>query len=192
MIVPQSTSIAAWRTVRERESRLKLVESELKPIVLVPTRAQLARGERVIDATPDQIPQRTAAPLIARLTAAGVRHRVTYSHALLPPKRGSDDWQDVHTVVIRVFGRGFIAYANGTFDCALWGWRVVGATEFASRVMGGDYVPPQRRPVESAPCPVDGCGRAVRIKGDGTPYAHRCADGASMDSQVSRRVRYPA
>lgn len=190
---PQSTSIATWRERKaaERLAELRLVETP-RPIVLVPTPAQLARGQRVIDATDEQMPK-TCRALVAKLTAAGVAHRVTYAHALLPPVRGSDDWVDNHSVVIRVRGRGFTSWDNGAFAGAVWDWRKVGATEFAARALGGDYTPPERKEVATALCLVPGCGKTVRIKADGAPYAHRCAaDGASMDSQGGAAVRYMA
>lgn len=139
-IVHQSASIAAYRA-DGREAVRTAVAQAPRPIVLVPTPAQRAAGVRVVDATAEQVPA-AAQRLAAAIAAAGNPLRVTYAHALMPPKRGGEDWWDNHTVAVRTgladgSARGWGVWSNGKWDAGQW-WvagamvRNVGAREFAA------------------------------------------------------------
>lgn len=195
--VHQSESILAGRAeMRERELAAARVYVP-QPIVLVPTPAMLAAGQRIVDATPAQIP-RTCAALAAKLTAAGRAHRTTYAHALMPPRRGQKDWDDAHSVCLRLPGFGFGAWVNGTWSGGVVRLadgllRKVGADEFAALALGLEYAPPAAVVVQTAPCPA--CSRLVRVKKDGSLWAHACgaaAIGTSLDSHKAGKVRYLA
>lgn len=130
---------AARRAEAARRGKIKEV---LTPIVLVPTPAQRAAGQRIVDARDDQVP--AAARLLAkRAIAGGWAVRVTYAHALMPPKRGSEDWWDNHSVAVRLGHpdgrRAWGCWSNGGWDGGQW-WtpgtmvRNVGARELATLV----------------------------------------------------------
>jgi len=81
-----------------------LERSELRPRILVPTPAQLERGERVIDADP-QIWPGAVAQMVKRCEREGWSVRVTHSQFLaVPPVSGADvgQWVDTHCLVTRI------------------------------------------------------------------------------------------
>lgn len=128
---------ACARRARERE-RAKVREVPV-PIVLVPTPAQRAAGKRIVDARDDQMPA-AARRLRDQLTEARILCRATYAHALMPPKRGADDWWDNYSVALRVQRadgtRGWGCWSNGKWDAGMWAGRLVGAREFAALCVG--------------------------------------------------------
>jgi hypothetical protein len=69
-------------------------------VVLVPTLRQRAAGRSFVEATEAQMPA-ACKRLVAVARANGWNVLVTYAHALMPPKRGGDDWWDNHTVALR-------------------------------------------------------------------------------------------
>lgn len=196
--VHQSVSIAADRPARrEREAAAARVYVP-QPIVLVPTPAMLAAGQRIVDARADQIP-RTCAALVAKVATTGRAYRVTYAHALMPPKRGQQDWADSHSVCLRLPGFGFGGWVNGQWDGGVVRppgglLRAVGSAEFAALALGQDYAAPAAVVVQTAPCPA--CSKLVRTKKDGSLWAHACGAvaviGTSLDSHKGGKVRYLA
>lgn len=135
----EAERLAFWeacaRRARERE-RAKVKEA-LVPVVLVPTRAQRAAGQRLVDARDDQMPS-AARLLVKRAAAAGWLVRATYAHALMPPKRGAEDWWDNHTVAVRLQHpdgrRAWGVWSNGTWDGGQIMGRNVGARELTALV----------------------------------------------------------
>lgn len=113
--------------------------SDLRPKILVPTPAQLERGERVIDADseiwPDQV--RTA---VGRAETHGWAWRVTYSHVLaVPPVTGADagQWVDTHVLVVRM-AKPWIGRAWGCWHgTERLGWK------FESAQYWGHFMPRQ-------------------------------------------------
>lgn len=194
--IARAVAVIAWRKARDEfwtavaqraaaRERAKVKET-LHPVVLVPTQAQRAAG-RLVDARDDQLPK-SVRDLLPTLADALVR--VTYAHALMPPKRGGEDWWDNHTVAVRVRridGCGWGCWSNGGWDGGQWAsggvLRTVGADEFACLARGVPHVvtPP-------AVCPA--CHKAVRVKKDGALYAHPCVvvSDASLDSQPRQLV----
>lgn len=93
-----------------------LERSELEPKLLVPTPAQLARGERLVDADrdiwPDQVVQ-----MVKRAEGAGWLWRVTYSQFLaVPPITGADagQWVDTYVMCVRL-GKAWTGRAWGAW-----------------------------------------------------------------------------
>jgi hypothetical protein len=88
------------------------------PTVLVPTQRQRAAGGTWVEATDEQMPA-ACKRLVAVARANGWNVLVTYAHALMPPKRGGEDWWDNHTVALRA-QRGRTAcwgvWSNGKWD----------------------------------------------------------------------------
>lgn len=176
--------VAAQHAARLAEA----VKVVLQPVVLVPTQQQRDAGIRLVDARPDQMPK-VVRQLFPAVAATGAACRVTYSHALMPPKRGGEDWWDGHSVVLR-FSRadgsaGWGCWVNGRWEGGQWRDgpqsmpRDVGAEEFECRATGRPWAPPV-----PATCP--SCRRAVRVKKDGALYAHDCTP---LDSQLARQAR---
>jgi hypothetical protein len=145
--VAREAATARWREQRDafwaacarraREREQARVKEVLVPIVLVPTQAQRAAGQRIVDAREDQIP--SAARLLAkRAVAGGWRVRLTYAHALCPPKRGHEDWWDNHTVAVRLEHpdgrRAWGVWSNGGWDGGQIMGRGVGARELTALV----------------------------------------------------------
>lgn len=128
---------AFWAAVAERAAARRRVEPAPVPIVLVPTAAQRAAGQRLVDARDDQIP-RGAKTLVKAAQAAGWLVRVTYAHALMPPKRGTEDWWDAHTVAVRLAHpdgrRAWGCWSNGTWDGGQVRGRNIGARELTAYV----------------------------------------------------------
>lgn len=126
---------ACAQRARERE-RAKVKEA-LVPVVLVPTAAQRAAGVRLVDARDDQMPARARA-LAKKAREAGWTVRVTYAHALCPPKRGAEDWWDNHTVAVRLAHpdgrRAWGVWSNGGWDGGQIMGRNCGATELGALV----------------------------------------------------------
>jgi hypothetical protein len=82
-----------------------LERSELRPKLLVPTLAQLARGERVIDMDPEVWPD-SVRQMVKRSERAGWAWRVTHSEFLaVPPVTGADQgkWVHTHAAVVRMW-----------------------------------------------------------------------------------------
>lgn len=145
--IARAVAVIAWRKARDEfwakcaaaaaaRERAK-VKEVLVPIVLVPTPAQRAAGQRLVDARDDQIP-RGAKALMKAAQAAGWLVRVTYVHALMPPKRGAEDWWDVHNVAVRLAHpdgrRAWGCWVNGGWDGGQAGGRNVGARELGTFV----------------------------------------------------------
>lgn len=187
--VPRGTPSLIDRDVRAqrlREADLAHVKAVLRPVVLVPTPAQLARGQRLVDAAPTQCPN---SALIMRTAAerAGWTTRLTYSHALMPPKRGNEDWWEQQTIALRVQHderalRGYAVWANGLWDGAQAGSTIGGALDLLTvRAYGSsafaDLLAGVVREVLTVVCPFTLCGATVKAKRDGTPYAHKWLDG---------------
>lgn len=144
----REVAVAAWRAERDAfwakcaataaaRERAK-VKEVLVPIVLVPTAAQRAAGQSLVDARDDQIP-RSARALMKAAAHSGWRVRVTYAHALMPPKRGAEDWWDNHTVAVRLRHgrdgrRAWGVWSNGGWDGGQIMGRSVGARELAALV----------------------------------------------------------
>jgi len=90
------------------------------PMVLVPTQRQRAAGMTTVPATAEQQP--AACRRLADLARSnGFTVLVTYAHALMPPKRGGEDWWDNHSVALRVHRaadrvQAWGAWANGRWD----------------------------------------------------------------------------
>jgi hypothetical protein len=146
-----------------------------RPVILVPTPAQLARGQRVIEATDEQCPAALLRLREAALTA-GWAVRTGYSHALHPPKRGGEDWYERHHVTLRIAHegrgqRGYGAWADGAWDGAvvLPFTRPLGAAQFAEVIAAGVLVPPK-----TATCPL--CRAEVKVLKSGALAAHKFAD----------------
>lgn len=117
-IVPQSAGIAAYRAAGRDAVRTAAPRASV-PIVLVPTKAQRAAGVRLVDATQEQMPA-AARRLRQQAIEAGWAVRVTYAHALMPPKRGGEDWWDMYSVAVRLEHadgrRAWGCWANGKWD----------------------------------------------------------------------------
>jgi hypothetical protein len=143
--VAREEAAARWRKARDefwaacarkaRERERAKVKEVLVPIVLVPTPAQRAAGRRLVDARDDQMPA-AARRLRDQIVEARLPVRATYAHALMPPKRGGEDWWDNHSVALRVQRadgtRGWGCWSNGKWDGGMWAGRLVGAREFAA------------------------------------------------------------
>jgi hypothetical protein len=127
-------ALAARRAEAHRRGEVKEV---LVPIVLVPTQAQRAAGQRLVDAREDQMPARARA-LAKKAREAGWSVRVTYAHALMPPKRGAEDWWDNHSVAVRLAHpdgrRAWGVWSNGGWDGGQIMGRNVNAGELAALV----------------------------------------------------------
>jgi hypothetical protein len=135
-IVHQSVGIAAYRAGGREAARMRMGVVEVpRPLVLVPTAAQRAAGVRLVDAEDSQMPT-AARRLRDAIVAAGGSARATYAHALMPPKRGGEDWWDNHSVALRVVHadgrRGWGVWSNGKWDSGQWQGVNVGAREFAA------------------------------------------------------------
>lgn len=131
---------AFWAAVAERAAARAraAVKEVLLPVVLVPTAAQRAAGQNLVDARDDQIP-RAARSLMKAAAHGGWLVRATYAHALMPPKRGADDWWDAHNVAVRLRHgrdgrRAWGCWVNGGWDGGQIMGRNVGARELAALV----------------------------------------------------------
>lgn len=145
--VARAVALVGWRKARDefwakcaaraREKERAKVKEVLVPIVLVPTQAQRARGQRLVDATEDQMPS-GARNLAKKAQANGWAVRVTYAHALCPPKRGGEDWWDDHTVAVRLEHpdgrRAWGVWSNGGWDGGQIMGRTAGARELTALV----------------------------------------------------------
>lgn len=95
--------------------------AELRPVILVPTPAQLARGERVLDADPESYPQAVRLA-VDKAQKAGFVTRVTWSHFKnTPPVAGKNAglWVDTHCLCLRLV-RGEGDFATRAWGC-WWG-----------------------------------------------------------------------
>lgn len=195
--IPIGTPSLIDRDARRRHladaDRAQIAEV-LRPVVLVPTPAQIARGERVINARPEFVPS-AAAKLADVAREHGWAARLTYSHALIPPKRGSDDWREQHTVALRVSrpdAAGAAFWADGQPDGALMRWveipegrtnntATVTVTEFGY-LLRGEAMPV----VETRRCPFPLCGKEVRVLKAGGLYAHKVAGAPCPGAMAGR------
>lgn len=111
--------------MRQRELAVPAEKKALVPQLLVPTPAQLARGERVIDLDPDAW-CKAVRDMVKRAERAGWTCRVTYSHFLgVPPVAGrmTGQWVPTHVQCVRL--RGMFAQAWGAWhgtDHDGWKW----------------------------------------------------------------------
>lgn len=172
------------RARRLREADLAQLKVVLAPVVLVPTPAQLARGQRLIDATASQCP---SSALIMRSAAEreGWATRVTYSHALMPPKLGGEDWRERHSIALRVEHRarrlrGYAIWENGLWVGAQVGALVeTGAMDLLTvRAHGsaafGDLLADIVREIVMVECRV--CRASTPARKDGAPRVHKWVD----------------
>lgn len=102
-------------------------------VALVPSAAQIAAGERVIDATPEQVPA-SAARLAERARDGGWTVRVTYASVMQPPTPRRAEWLLMESIAVRVYGFGWAVWENGRFASAQCGGRVVGLRSFTAQL----------------------------------------------------------
>lgn len=144
---------AFWAACADRAAARRRVAPPLVPVVLVPTAAQRAAGRNLVDATEEQIP-RGARALMKAAAAAGWTVRATYAHALMPPKRGTEDWWDAHTVAVRLAHpdgrRAWGCWSNGTWDGGQVRGRNIGARELTAYVSDASLDSQVRQLVGSA------------------------------------------
>lgn len=137
--------------MRQRALAVPAAKEALAPKLLVPTPAQLARGERVIDLDPDAW-TKAVRDVVKRAERAGWTCRVTYSHFLaVPPVSGrmTGQWVPTHVQCVRL--RGMFAQAWGAWHGTEhdgWSWNSgqylplggvllsVGATELSGLITG--------------------------------------------------------
>lgn len=102
----------------------KVKKGELKPVILVPTPAQLARGERVIDAEPEIWPAAVKA-MVKKAGSHGWGCRVTYSQFLdIPPVSGKNvgEWVTKHCLRVRTW-LGDVAAEGTWIGAEADGWK---------------------------------------------------------------------
>jgi len=98
-----------------------------KPALLVPTPAQLARGERVLDADPSDYPQAVRLA-VDKARKAGFAVRVTYSHFQDVPAvsgKHKGEWVETMSMCVRLV-RGEGDFATRAWGCWLGtedGWK---------------------------------------------------------------------
>ena len=102
-------------------------------VALVPSAAQIAAGQRVIDATLEQIPA-GAARLADQARAGGRTVRVTYASVMQPPTPRRAEWLLMESIAVRVYGFGWAVWENGKFASAQCGGRVVGLRAFTAQL----------------------------------------------------------
>lgn len=129
----------------------KVDRGDGRPVLLVPTAAQLARGERLIDADPATYPQAVRLA-VDKARKAGFEVRVTYSQfQAVPPVSGRNRglWIETHAMCVRVsrettrgWGCWFGTDAGWSYDDGQWKIAFlphpvnVTATEFTGLITG--------------------------------------------------------